>query len=119
MLTLQYLHVSFHGTRVLQGVTFSVTHGETVGIIGPNGCGKTTLFNCISGFVDASSGTLTFQNKDISRLPPHQRAQSGLGRVFQNFGIFREMTLLENLLIAIEAKRGAANPLFPWSKRAK
>jgi branched-chain amino acid transport system ATP-binding protein len=119
MLTLQDLNVSFHGTRVLQGVTFSVTQGETVGIIGPNGCGKTTLFNCISGFADASSGTLTFQGKDISRLPPHQRAQNGLGRVFQNFGIFREMTLLENLLIAIEARRGVAIPLFPWSKRAR
>lgn len=119
MLTLSDLRVSFHDTPVLQGVSLSIQQGETVGIIGPNGCGKTTLFNCISGFVEASSGTLRLRDREISNVAAHERARQGLGRVFQNFGIFREMTLLENILIALEGKKSMATSLFPWSRAAR
>jgi len=109
MLTVKDLKVKIGNTEVLRGVNFMIEPGESVGIIGPNGSGKTTLFNCLSGFLRASSGSIEYLSQDISTLAPYQRARLGLGRVFQNFGIFREMTVLENMLIALEAD-------LPWWK---
>lgn len=74
-----------------------------IGLIGPNGSGKTTLFNVLSGFLKPTSGRIQFRGEDITAVPPARRARSGIGRVFQNFGIFREMTLEENVLVALEA----------------
>lgn len=105
MLKVSDLEVSFDGNVVLNGLSLQIKEGETVGIIGPNGCGKTTFFNCVSGFVSTSSGKIIFKDQEIQNLSPSQRANLGLGRVFQNFGIFREMSLLENLLLAIEGNR--------------
>jgi ABC-type branched-subunit amino acid transport system ATPase component len=113
------IHVSFQRTKVLNGISCSVSSGETIGVIGPNGCGKTTLFNCISGFSPCDKGTIELRGKAIHDLEPHERARLGLGRVFQNFGIFREMTLLENMQLALESKRETSRGLFPWSKRTK
>ncbi len=117
MLEISGLKFHIGGTQILNGVDFSVRSGEKLGIIGPNGSGKTTLFNCISGFNLPSSGNIRFQEKDISRLAPAKRARLGLGRVFQNFGVFREMTVLENVVIAIESRQSPI--LFPWSARHK
>lgn len=108
MLSISGLSVSFQGNPILKDLSFSVAAGQTVGIIGPNGSGKTTLFNTISGFVQASSGQVVLNGREIQGLEPHQRARLGLGRVFQNFGIFRQMTLLENILIALEARAHAS-----------
>lgn len=119
MLNLKDIFVSFKGRKILNGVSCSINAGETVGVIGPNGSGKTTLFNCISGFVPCSAGSIELQGQEIHHLQPHQRAQRGLGRVFQNFGIFREMTLLENIQIALESRRDQPSGFFPWSKRTK
>lgn len=74
-----------------------------MGLIGPNGSGKTTLFNVLSGFLKPTGGTVHYHGQDITNLSPSKRAQLGIGRVFQNFGIFREMTLEENVLVALEA----------------
>lgn len=119
MLTLSDVAVSFSGNKVLNGVSCSMKSDETVGIIGPNGSGKTTLFNCISGFVQIDSGSITFRDKPIHALAPYERARRGLGRVFQNFGIFREMTLLENMLLALESTKGTASTILPWSASTK
>jgi len=119
MLTLSDITVSLHGSPIINGISCSFKKGETAGIIGPNGSGKTTLFNCISGFVSCASGEIHLRGEHISSLTPHARARRGLGRVFQNFGVFREMTLLENLLVAIESRRDAKRPLLPWSRLAK
>jgi branched-chain amino acid transport system ATP-binding protein len=119
MLSLSDVCVSFGETSVLNGISFSVQSNETVGIIGPNGSGKTTLFNCISGFTPSSAGTITFRSEAIQSLAPHERARKGLGRVFQNFGIFREMTLIENILLALESHRDAPLTIFPWSSKTK
>ncbi len=89
--------------QILSDVTFDVEPGEIIGVIGPNGSGKTTLFNVLSGFLLPTTGTVHMEGRDITRLQPSKRAQMGLGRVFQNFGIFREMTLEENILVALEA----------------
>ena len=77
--------------------------GEVVGLIGPNGSGKTTLFNVLSGFLKPTHGSIHLRGEDITSVSPAHRARLGIGRVFQNFGIFREMTLEENILVALEA----------------
>ncbi|MCB0325756.1 MAG: ATP-binding cassette domain-containing protein, partial [Bdellovibrionales bacterium] len=99
--------------HILNGIGFRVSPGEKVGIIGPNGSGKTTLFNCLSGFNLPTGGRISLHGRDITRATPSKRARLGLGRVFQNFGIFREMTVQENMLLALEATR--AGSFFPWS----
>ena len=118
MLQLSDIHVSFQKMKVLNGVSLTVAQGETVGIIGPNGSGKTTLFNCISGFVVPDTGTLVLKGVDVTAFTPDDRARAGLGRVFQNFGIFKEMTLLENMLVALEARGSLLDALFPWGSSA-
>lgn len=108
-LHVENLGVQFGRTNILNGITFSMKEHEVVGLIGPNGCGKTTFLNALSGFVPLESGTITCDDKDITDLPPHARATLGLGRTFQNPGVFREMTLEENFLIALEHAEN-----YPW-----
>jgi branched-chain amino acid transport system ATP-binding protein len=115
MLSISNLHFSIGETRILNGVSLEVSPGEKLGIIGPNGSGKTTLFNCICGFNDPTSGRIDFLGHNITHLAPAKRAAMGLGRVFQNFGIFREMTVQENIVVALESKQGLV--VFPWSKK--
>ena len=119
MLNLKDVFVSFKETKVLNSISCSFDAGATIGVIGPNGSGKTTLFNCISGFVPCTAGTIELRGQEIHHLQPYQRAQLGLGRVFQNFGIFREMTLLENIQIALESRRDSPSGFWPWSKLTK
>lgn len=101
-LTIQDLAVSFGQRAVLQGVDLEITPGEVVGLIGQNGSGKSTLLNTVSGFVRADAGTITLGEEEITNLEPNQRVHLGLGRGFQAAGVFREMTLEENLIFAIE-----------------
>lgn len=119
MLELSDIFVSFRSAHVLNGISCSVRGGETVGVIGPNGSGKTTLFNCISGFAPCRKGIITLRGERIDHLEPYLRAQRGLGRVFQNFGIFREMSLLENIQLALESRRDTSAGFLPWSKRTR
>jgi ABC-type branched-subunit amino acid transport system ATPase component len=119
MLTLSDLVISFGARVILNGLSCSIEAGETVGIIGPNGSGKTTLFNAISGLVPLNSGRIVLKDTEVHGLHPHQRAHLGLGRVFQNFGIFREMTLLENVLLALESRSSLVRGLLPWSSSSK
>jgi ABC-type branched-subunit amino acid transport system ATPase component len=119
MLTVSDISVSFQKTKVLSSVSLSVSGGETVGIIGPNGSGKTTFFNTLSGFAQPSSGSLTLNGEDITGTTPDYRAKRGMGRVFQNFGIFKEMTLMENLLVALEARGSLLGALVPWGSETR
>lgn len=105
--------------RILNSVSFSVRAGETVGIIGPNGSGKTTLFNCLSGFQSTQSGQILLSGRDVVAQTAHERAQLGIGRVFQNFGIFRDSSIIDNVIIALESKQGLAATFFPWSAQNK
>lgn len=115
MLEVNDVTFKIKGTQILNGISFNVTQGETVGIIGPNGSGKTTLFNCLSGFNIPNSGSITLKGHDVTKLPPYRRAALGLGRVFQNFGIFREMTAAENVITALESRQPMMKSFFPWS----
>ncbi len=86
----------------MHDVTFEIGSGECVGLIGPNGSGKTTLFNALGGFLPNVRGEVLLGDAKLSDLPAFARAQAGLGRVFQSSGIFRDMTVWENLEIAKE-----------------
>ena len=119
ILTLHDVHLSIGESSILNGISLELAHGGTVGIIGPNGSGKTTLFNCISGFSYPSTGSITFKGSEITSLPPYMRARLGLGRVFQNFGIFRDMTVLENVVIALETHENISATLLPWGKQPR
>lgn len=114
LLEVSQLAKTFSGNQVLRNVSFNLEQGEAVGIIGPNGCGKTTLFNCLSGFLHADGGRIMLRGEEITRLAPNQRALRGIGRIFQNFGIFRELTLMENMLVALESRRPLAVNLFSF-----
>jgi len=119
MLKIEELAVKFGKVRILNGVSLKVQSGETVGLIGPNGSGKTTLFNAISGFVLPVSGEINFMDREITLMPPHARAELGLGRVFQNFGIFKEMSVLENVITALEGRDKSLSGIFPWSQATR
>jgi branched-chain amino acid transport system ATP-binding protein len=90
----------FGGLVAVNKVSFTVKTGEIFGLIGPNGAGKTTLFNLITGLIKPSSGQLIYQNQDISQQRPHQIANLGIARTFQNIRLFGELSALENVTIA-------------------
>jgi branched-chain amino acid transport system ATP-binding protein len=94
---------NFGGVQALSNVSFSVEPGERRLIIGPNGAGKTTLFNVLSGAFAASSGSVVLFGRDITQLPPYERARMGLARTFQITNLFLRLTVLENVLLALQA----------------
>ncbi|OGJ60485.1 hypothetical protein A3A67_05010 [Candidatus Peribacteria bacterium RIFCSPLOWO2_01_FULL_51_18] len=103
LLSVKNLSLTIESQKILHGIDLDVEPGEVVGLIGPNGSGKTTFFNVISGFLKPTSGSVFFREENISTMPPSLRARIGIGRVFQNFGIFRDMTLFDNVLVAFES----------------
>ena len=109
-LEVENLTLRFGGIRALGNVSFSAARGAITAVIGPNGAGKTSLFNSISGFYKPSEGRVRFAGRDISREPPHRRAEMGLARTFQNVALFRGMTVLDNIKLGGH-HRLAANPL--------
>ncbi len=94
------LKLSFGGIQALNGVTLQVSGNEIVGLVGPNGSGKTCILNIINGLYEADSGKVIFDGREINGLRPHQIASMGIGRSFQLAELFRHMTVLENLLFA-------------------
>src|SRR5205807_2095516 len=93
----------FGGVQALEDVTFEVREGEILGLIGPNGAGKTTMFNIVSGVFDADQGHVRFRDHDLRGLRPHRRARMGIARTFQNLQLFQRMTVLENLMVPVDA----------------
>ncbi|HPQ44537.1 MAG TPA: ABC transporter ATP-binding protein [Syntrophales bacterium] len=89
----------FGGLKAVDRVDLSVEEGEIIGLIGPNGAGKTTLFNLITGFLDVTDGTILYEGRDITRQPSHIIAAHGMIRTFQKINIFRELSVLDNVLI--------------------
>jgi ABC-type branched-subunit amino acid transport system ATPase component len=99
LLQVRELTKDFGGLHALQAVNLDVDVGEIVGIIGPNGSGKTTFFNVLSGIHPATEGTIRFaEYADITRLPPHRVTRCGIARTFQNQRLFNQMTVVENVL---------------------
>src|SRR5438270_4125296 len=94
------LSIRFGGLQALLDVSLKVEEFEIVGLIGPNGAGKTTCFNCITGFYRPQSGIVVFKGDDVSQLGPHERSALGMGRTFQQVGLVKTTTVLDNLLTA-------------------
>ena len=101
------LSKSFGGVKAVDGVSFEVREGEILGVIGPNGCGKTTLFNCILGQYRPDRGRVEIDGEDVSRWPPHRRARAGLARTFQLLQVFESMSVRDNLKTAAQEHIGS------------
>ena len=99
MLELASISKSFGGLHVLRDVNIKVPQGAIYGLIGPNGAGKTTVFNLITGLLDPTSGGIAFDGRDILRKKPHEITRRGIARTFQNIRLFKEMTLLQNVVV--------------------
>lgn len=98
LLELKGVSLSFAGSKVLDGVDFDVPAGGIVSLIGPNGAGKTSLFNSITGFYKPQQGSIRLDGTEMLKLKPHQVTELGIARTFQNVRLFREMTVLENVM---------------------
>jgi branched-chain amino acid transport system ATP-binding protein len=100
------LRKSYGAIRAVDGVSFAVMPGEIFGVIGPNGSGKTTMFNSVLGQIRPSAGTVAFRGEDITRLSPLQLSRRGVGRTFQSLQVFGKMTVRDNLIVAAQEHRG-------------
>ncbi len=94
---------SFGGVKAVDDISFAARRGEVTALIGANGAGKTTAFNIISGITAPDSGTIIFNDKNITNLPPAQIANMGISRVFQQPRLFSNLTVMENVRLAVEA----------------
>ncbi len=100
LLEVKQLTKHFGGLTAVGDVTLELNEGELVGLIGPNGAGKTTLFNLLTGVYEPSEGTITLDGHLLNGKQPYKIASLGLGRTFQNIRLFKDLTVLDNVLIA-------------------
>jgi branched-chain amino acid transport system ATP-binding protein len=98
-LEIAHLGVSFGGLKAVNDFSMNLKKGEIVGLIGPNGAGKTTVFNCISRFYNPNEGKIIFEGKLLNNVPANQVINYGIARTFQNVELFKNLTVLDNLLV--------------------
>jgi len=110
MLKIENLNQKYGGSHILRDLTFEVKKGEVTTLLGRNGAGKTTLLKCLMGVVDSTTGTITFDGRDITRDPSHIRVRCGIGYVPQGREIFPRLTVYENLMMGL-ASKPAGTPL--------
>ncbi len=106
LLSIRGLQKRFGGVRATDNVHLDVQHGETHAIIGPNGAGKTTLLAQLSGQIQSDGGEVVLDGRDITRLPAHRRAHVGIARSFQITSVFMNLTVHDNVALAVQAHRG-------------
>ena len=104
LLSLQNISRNFGATRAVAGVSLDVAQGEFFGLLGPSGCGKTTTLRMIAGLEKPDSGSIRFQDNDITQLPPERR---GFGMVFQNYALFPHLNVFENVAFGLRARHAA------------
>src|SRR5918993_1901400 len=104
MLSLSGLSKNFGGLQVLQDVSLTIPERGIIGLIGPNGAGKTTVFNLITGLLVPDAGRIEFLGRELNGMAPYQVTRCGVARTFQNIRIFKEMSVLENVLIAVRVQ---------------
>ena len=109
ILDVQELTKRFGGLTAVNSVSFSVEEGAILSVIGPNGAGKSTLFKLICTFVTPTSGRVKFNGQTITGLPPHEVARLGVVRTFQETTIFKEMTALQNVIVAHQLRSRATS----------
>ena len=105
------LKKSYGAIKAVDEVSFEVMPGEILGVIGPNGSGKTTMFNAVLGQIEPDEGRIVLNDRDITGLSPQQLNQRGVGRTFQTLQVFGKMTVRDNLLVAAQEHHGSM-----WSR---
>src|SRR5947208_748543 len=106
ILRVENLTVSFSGFKALDAFNFSIDCGELRVVIGPNGAGKTTLLDVITGKTRPTSGRVLFRDRDITRAPEQEIARLGVGRKFQTPNVFKSLSVLDNMFLAVSGRRG-------------
>ena len=104
-ISVKNLKKSYGKNEVLKGVTFDVERGSMLAVLGPNGAGKTTLFNLLTGVYEPSEGTVSLDGKILNGMPTYKIAAAGLSRTFQNIRLFKDLSVLENVLIAMGTRK--------------
>lgn len=119
LLTVSNVSRQFGGVQAVAEVSLTVEIGQRVALIGPNGAGKSTLANCIAGSTAVTAGEVMFDGHPITRLSAQARARRGISRTFQNLELFTSMTVLDNVVLAIEAGTGPASRFRPGAAAAR
>ena len=112
----------FGGLVAVTGVNMRVTRGEIFGLVGPNGSGKTTMTNAITGFFPPQKGRILLNGQDITGMPPHKVARMGVARTFQNLALFNGMSVLDNILLGRHVHMRPSvwrTALYPWFAQAE
>lgn len=121
ILKIDQISLAFGGVKALTDVSFDVSRGSVFSIIGPNGAGKTSMLNCISGRYRPNSGSIKFNNQNVTHLRPNDRADLGMGRTFQNLALFGHMTVLDNIMVGrhhLLKNNWITGPLY-WASKAQ
>ena len=110
------IELAFGGLRALKDLSLDIAEGEIFGLVGPNGSGKTSMVNVITGFYRPRAGNVVLFGQDVTRLKPHRIAARGVARTFQNLALFRGMTVLDNILLGrhVHMRAAALPSLFYW-----
>ena len=117
LLRTEALHKRFGDTRAVDGVNFTVNEGEFLSLVGTNGAGKTTLVNLISAFLLPDSGRIFVGDRDISYLSVEERIRAGIARSFQLVNLFDDLTVLDNVALAIFARERKTSRVFALADR--
>jgi branched-chain amino acid transport system ATP-binding protein len=99
LLSVEDVRVEFGGIVALADLSFTIDEGQICALIGPNGAGKTTLFNCVSRLYQPTSGSITFDGKELLSMPAHKIARVGVARTFQNLALFPALSVLDNVMV--------------------
>ncbi len=121
LLQVENLSLHFGGVAALNEVSFHIEKGEIFSLIGPNGAGKTSMLNCISGLYHPSQGSIIFDGENITSMKPYKRTKLGIARAFQNIELFKNMTVLENLMLGrhVRMKSGVIGGGLFWGLAQK
>jgi ABC-type branched-subunit amino acid transport system ATPase component len=106
ILQVKNLSKEFNSLRAVDGLSFEIQEGSITALIGPNGAGKTTVFNLITGFLRSDGGEVSFEGKRITDRQPHEIARMGIGRTFQAIRLFPQITVLDNVMLALRYPKG-------------
>ena len=109
VLTIEGLHKSFGGLKVIDDVGFTVKRGSRTALIGPNGAGKTTVFNLLTGVYPVDEGTMVLDGRDITHVPAKDRVIFGMSRSFQNIRLMPHLSTVENVMLGQHARARAAS----------